>query len=247
MDKITPKNILDRFSDRLIKKTKDKTKDIEYLICMNKGFEKWLQCELVLAFTQESNFYPVIYDKKNKLPIKDRYNEIVCDIGVEYNIGSKLKTPVDVVIAETPFIKDYINPKTWIINADNMQKLMDQYTTTTNCHYIELKVRNWINLKGHSKNVSDIMIEDMEKLYNVFKNKGNRDKYHPCSIISLCCVGFYRSLSKTIEPIDIEDRIGKIQKTITQYFEDKNVTGVKFEKKKINTYIYLLMAYYEFK
>jgi hypothetical protein len=80
---ITPEIILQKFHKHL-KKKKD---ELEYLVCMNRQFEKWLQYELVLAMSKIA--LPVVYDRD--------YNEIlyqyeegiweqICDISTEYQM-----------------------------------------------------------------------------------------------------------------------------------------------------------------
>ena len=49
-ENITPEIILQKYSRRLRKKKEE----LEYLVCMNRQFEKWLQYELVSS----SNFIP---------------------------------------------------------------------------------------------------------------------------------------------------------------------------------------------
>jgi len=46
-NRITPEVIFKKFSARL----RGKIEELEYLVYMDKQFEKWLQCELVLAFS----------------------------------------------------------------------------------------------------------------------------------------------------------------------------------------------------
>ncbi len=55
-NRITPEVILRKLSDRL----RRKIVELEYLVYMDKQFEKWLQCEFVLAFRDTA--LPVIFN-----------------------------------------------------------------------------------------------------------------------------------------------------------------------------------------
>ena len=82
---ITPEVIFMKLLDRLTAKSDE----LEYIVCVDKHFEKWLQCELLLSFSDIA--LPVVYDKNfNEILYKDKgYSEKLCDIGIEYLIEAK--------------------------------------------------------------------------------------------------------------------------------------------------------------
>jgi hypothetical protein len=71
-ENITPEIILQKYSRHLRKKKEE----LEYLVCMNRQFEKWLQCELVLTMSKMA--FPVVYDRD--------YSEIMS----RWNLGRDL-------------------------------------------------------------------------------------------------------------------------------------------------------------
>ncbi|MFH0926836.1 MAG: hypothetical protein V1872_14595 [bacterium] len=253
--KITPLDIFNNLFIRLkSRKIKDNILEIEYLISIGKGFEKWLQGEFILAniIHQNIELYPAIYKNKEsgtsiRADAKGK-GERIGDIGIEYNLGDKRgKKECDIFILESPFLKKYLCEDSWKIKDNSTEgKIRDLYNNKSKAHYIELKAKNYIEINKGLDNgldsISELMSYDLNKLYNIFKKKHNLKEFLPRSVISICCFGFYNSQKEKLSEKDKESMIDVIIKNIVDnsYFEN-----IKFVHEFINDYICLLMAYYD--
>jgi len=229
--KITPEVILQKLADRL----KDKVDDLEYLFYLEKGFEKWLQCELVLSMSNIAG--PVAYQKDGseiKCPIEG-YNERICDLSIEDKIDAK-NLRADVSISESPFLFNYIDEKDWkLIESEDLNKLKPIYEKAK-FNYIELKQIKWIH-GDNGESVVEKMVADMHKLK---KSIGKNKKYYnPCSYISIACVSFWekKKRGEEISKRGAEKTILKIRENATKGCDNQ------FMWERINNEIYLLMLF----
>ena len=237
---ITPEVILQKISDRI----KNKTDELEYLICMERQFEKWLQCEIILSMSDIA--LPVLYDKS--------YEEIICkydgspgekvrDIGIEYSIeGSKDNFRSDVLIAESPFALKYVDEENWqIFNVESKEDCIEEYKDAK-FHYIELKLRTWVDVKDGVDKIANIIAEDMNKYFNDIKSF--KHHYKPSSIISLFCVSFWDSTEKDNVKISKSKALKAVESIQIKLLEEYKKES-RFLWQGITDEIYLLMLYFD--
>lgn len=242
-ENITPEIILQQFYKRL----KKKKGELEYLVCMNRQFEKWLQYELVLAMSNIA--LPVVYNQ-NYNEILYQYEggiwEQICDISTEYQMQYLTHTlKPDVCVAEKPFISKYVDKKNWMIKDDKAQQQCEKDYGEAKYHYIELKQLKWVGINDPDI-ASTVMIGDLKKYsdqdWRTFK------AYSPSSIISLCFVPFWNPAKplKRCSILGLRKAIKKIRVQVTsecdRYFALKGI----FSSKCIMREICLLMLYYKF-
>lgn len=221
---ITPQKILEDFSNRL----KSKNKDLEFLACMNKQFEKWFQCELVLTFDKKT--LPAIYDDNYDEIKTEKYGEQISDITIEYKMDKK--RIIDVCIAERPFLLKFANKKTWKIkNTKDIERCISAYNNAK-YHFVELKYHRWVTKTGYYR-VAKSMITDLNK----YKDKKRVAEHGAKSIISICCVAFWdkKRLNKKV----ILQIIDKIKGDVKE-----KMPKIDFDSKQIYNGYYLLMAYF---
>lgn len=240
---ITPEIILQKFSKRLRKKSKE----LEYLVCMNRQFEKWLQYELVLAMCDVA--LPVAYDcdyNEISYQYEDGIREQICDISTEYPMRDlPYEMRPDICIAEKPFMSKYTDKKTWIIKNDEAYRKCENKYGESRYHYIELKQLKWVGINDPDI-VSIVMAGDLKK-YSDQDWRTFKSSYKPCSIISFCFVPFWNTAKplKRCSILNVRKAIKKIGMQATsecnQYFGMRG----KFVSKCITREQCILMLYYK--
>ena len=240
---ITPEIILQKYSKRL-KKKKD---ELEYLVCMNRQFEKWLEKELVLSMSDIA--LPVVYDNdynEIRYQYEDGTWEQICDISTEYPAqDSAYALRPDICIAEKPFMAKYADKKTWIIQNDEARVKCESDYGKASYHCIELNQLKWIRINDPDI-VSIVMAGDLKK-YSDQDWKTSKSGYRPSSIISLCFVPFWNPAKprKKCSILALRKAVKKIRTQVTsecdQYF---GMQGT-FVNKCITRELCLLMLYYK--
>jgi hypothetical protein len=238
MDKniiINPQDIVQKFSARL----KGKQSELEYLLYMDKQFEKWLQYELVLAMSDDA--IPVIYNSD----IEVKYEgENVCEIATEYSIPDGRSC--DILIAERPFLSKYVNEDWQMIDNSSIKECIELYSKKTFFHYVELKQINWSDINTLDSKINYI-VEDFIRYSNLdwrtFKT------YLPRSIISICFISFWNK--KFPSKVVSSTEVAKASDRIHEYVKDK--CDKQFQMKssflspvKITDEIHLISTYYYF-
>ncbi len=239
---ITPEIILKKFS-RYLKKKRD---ELEYLVCMNRQFEKWLHYELVLAIRNTT--LPVVYDRNyNELHYQheDGTWEQICDISTEYRMRDlPYELRPDICIAEKPFLSKYTDRKTWTIKNDEAHLKCEKAYGDARYHYIELKQLKWVGINDPDI-ASSVMISDLKKYsdqdWRTFK------AYTPSSIISLCFVPFWNPAKphRKCSILDIRKAIKKIRTKVIEECDQYFGMRGKFTSKCITREQCLLMLYYK--
>lgn len=240
---ITPEIILQKFSKRL----KKKISELEYLVCMNRQFEKWLQYELVLAMSKVA--LPVVYDRDHDeifYQYKDGIWEQICDISTEYPMRDlPYELRPDICVAEKPFISKYADKKTWIIKNDEARQKCENEYGQARYHYIELKQLKWVGINDPDI-VSIVMTGNLKKYldqdWRTFKSRCN-----PSSIISFCLVPFWNLArpSKKCSILGLRKAFKKIRmQAISECDKYFGMSGT-FTSKRITREICLLMLNYK--
>lgn len=236
---ITPEIIVKKFANRL----KNNIEELEYLVYMDKKFEKWLQYELVLAMSDV--FRPVVYDEKFNELKDDETGEKIFDIATEYTIdGNKGNLRSDVLIAEKPFIFKYADKTNWqITSKSSAQKCKDLFSSVK-FHYIELKYQDWIDI--HSPNSMEIdIMTDLNK-YLMQDWRSFKPTYNPSSAISLSCVSFMDSKEKfrNIPQSEIKEAFEAVcRKMLKEIKKNYQIDGF-FLWEKVAEDIYLISVFY---
>ena len=241
---ITPEVILQKISDRI----KNKTDELEYLICMERQFEKWIQCELVLSMSDIA--IPVLYDndyEEIKYEFGDGLSEKVRDIGIEYSIeGSKDNFRSDVLIAESPFALKYVDKDNWKIFHDKSEEDCIKEYENSNFHYIELKLRTWVDVE-RANEIASIIAKDMEKYFKQGIEHFKTD-YKASTIISLFFVSFWDSTEKNNVKISKSKALKAVESIQIKLLEEcrkKYKKEGRFLWQGITDEIYLLMLYFD--
>ena len=235
---ITPEVIFHKFSDRL----RQKTEELKYLAYMGKHFEKWLQCELVLAFKEIAR--PVVFDTEFKEITYDQEN--VCDITIEYSINGKGKNlRSDVLIAASPFLSLYTDESWQLVeqSKDAVEKCKNAYKNGK-FHYVELKQINWENIRS-SDTTGEIMARDLKK-YSDMDWRSFKPVYNPISTIALCCVSFWdpADSSKVVSWTEMEEASENIGRIVLEKCNNLYQTDGSFLWQHVTEEICLLMVYY---
>ncbi len=236
--KITPEFILERFSGRL----RGKSAELEFLFYLDKGFEKWLQYELVLSMREVT--IPVVYDSSDK-EIKKSYSdgtdEKICDITTEYTIEPTVRS--DLIIAESPFISKFVDEEWRIQKEDDLERCKDEYAIAY-WNYIELKHKAWVDLNT-TKEIQNTIVSDLNKYYELDWRNFSQ-KYRPSTVSSLLCLHFWDKGEKSG---DLSSDLNVVVETIGKGVCDK--CDKKFGMKgsaiweQIKNDVYLMAVYYK--
>jgi hypothetical protein len=242
-ENITPEIILQKYSRRLRKKKEE----LEYLVCMNRQFEKWLQYELVLTMSKMA--LPVVYGSdysEIRYQYEDGTWEQICDISTEYPMQDLPHTlRPDICIAEKPFVSKYIDKKTWMIRDDEAYRKCEYEYGQARYHYIELKQLKWVGIDDPDI-VSTVMTGDLKK-YSDQDWRTLKSSYNPSSFISFCFVPFWNPAKphRRCSILDMRKAIKKIRTKATaegdQYFGMRGT----FTSKCVMRELCLLMLSYK--
>jgi len=242
-NRITPEVIFNKFSGRL----RGKIEELEYLVYMDKQFEKWLQCELVLAFSDIC--LPVVFNDNYDEITCNNDNEKVCDIKIEYPIycnDSTKPSQCDVIIAANPFLLHYADKKTWQVPRDAVDECKKKYRSEK-FNYIELKQKSWADIKASAcvDGIATDIIADL-KTYSIQDCPKFKEAYNPSNVISMCLVSFWDS--KTPSRIISQDKLtrvvnnvsAKVMKECDRFFQN----DASFLWEPITKEICLLMVFF---
>ncbi|MEW6054338.1 MAG: hypothetical protein AB1552_11215 [Nitrospirota bacterium] len=239
---ITPEFILQKFHKRL----KKKTDEVEYLVCMNRQFEKWLENELVLSMSDVA--LPVAYNSQYnefRYQHEDGTWEQISDITARRSVQEPpgVMRP-DICIAERPFISHYADKKTWIIRSEEDRVQCEREYSRTGFHYVELNQLKWTGVND-TEIVSIVMSGDMKK-YSAHDLRSRKSVCRPASIISLCFVPFWNT-AKPLKKCSIlasKKAVKRIRTQITAECDQHFGMEGRFVSKSITRELCLLMLYY---
>ncbi len=238
---ISPEVILQKICDRL----KTKIGDLEYLFYLDKGFEKWLQYELVLSMSDL--LVPVVYDREfNEIKLnREHTGEKICDIAAEYSIEGDLRS--DVAIAESPFLNELINEDSWILkNRDYANKCRSKYRESK-FHYIELKHRKWLHVADAVEKIADTIATDLKKYTSTLDWRSFRPHYKPSSIVAICCISLWNpeQSNKTVSKRKILETFEKSGEMVCRNCDKDYGTRGTVLYQILTDEIGVLMVYYK--